>query len=69
MFDSSSGTRAARRSFIQTGLAALCGLVAFGTTSRLIADSNISAAPSRPVSKQGYRETDHVRAYYRSVRF
>lgn len=53
-----------RRSFLK-----LAGLGTVGTAAVLAGESERSEAAEPTQTEAGYRETEHVRAFYRSARF
>lgn len=60
---------ATRRGFIHKLLVATGGLFALTAAGKVTAQE---AAPGKPVEQaqsSGYRESEHVRAYYRAARF
>ncbi|HUL13596.1 MAG TPA: hypothetical protein VLU73_15710 [Methylococcaceae bacterium] len=60
----------ARRGFIHRLLATVGGLFAPAAAGKVTAQAPVPEenVPEQPQSR-GYRETDHVRAYYRAARF
>jgi hypothetical protein len=63
---------AERRNFLK-GVAAAGGATALTAVfaSRLVADDNPGTAArkvTQPAASRGYRETDHIRDYYRTLR-
>ncbi|WP_207061404.1 twin-arginine translocation signal domain-containing protein [Motiliproteus sp. SC1-56] len=56
-----------RRTFIKT-LGAAGGAAAVIAASGEVAAQTESEGPDTKVETKGYRETDHVRAYYQSAR-
>jgi hypothetical protein len=57
-----------RRNFLQKALAVMTAGVAFTAARKAKADSATAEDASGGRESSGYRETEHVRAYYRSVR-
>ena len=57
-----------RRTFLKG--AAVVGAALGATTSRTLADTTAEAeATEKPLESKGYRETEHIREYYRCARF
>lgn len=67
--DSQGLQHAGRRAFLKTLTAggAVAGLAAV-TASQVMAASPESAQPPLPEEKDGYRETDHIRTFYDTLR-
>ena len=55
-----------RRAFLKRAAVAGAALGAGAASTRTLADT--VTEPAKPVNK-GYRETDHIREYYKSARF
>jgi len=65
----SNSLSATRRGFLQRFLAAAAGVFAMATAEKAIAQEASSEDKPASAQSQGYRETDHIRAYYRTARF
>lgn len=60
-------TNTQRRSLLK-GVAVAGAVLGTGvTTTRALADTTVDH--TAPVEPRGYRETEHIRTYYRSARF
>jgi len=59
----------ARRSFLKGAALAGATLGAGAAVARTLGETPQPAAPADAGRRNGYRETEHIRAYYRSARF
>lgn len=66
-FDEKSG--GARRSFLKGAALAGATLGAGAAAARTLGEAPQPATPADGGKRKGYRETEHIRAYYRSARF
>ncbi|NKB76781.1 MAG: twin-arginine translocation signal domain-containing protein [Gammaproteobacteria bacterium] len=56
-----------RRAFLKGASATAVAVGTGAVSANVLADA--TSAEIKPVVKEGYRETDHVREYYRLARF
>lgn len=70
MKNESNQTRKSRRGFFRAAFAAVAGIGLFKTVEASIEDGKETAnSEQSEVKSQGYRETEHVRTYYKKARF
>lgn len=65
-FDAVSEARRRRRAFLK-GAAAAGGAVTVAAAAGALAAAPETALPDADAATKGYRETDHVRSYYKTA--